>query len=107
MIRKIGNTSVDRDLATVERVLRAYTAAHHNAAVAVRRQNSVSIRVRVVDPDFEGVSRADRDDQIWGILNQLPERVRSQITMLLLLTPDETGKSLANLEFEFPIQSRL
>jgi hypothetical protein len=37
----------------------------------------------------------------------LPEEVVAEITVLLLLTPDEAKKSVGNVDFENPIPSRL
>ena len=84
-----------------------YEGQHPAAQIEAYRQNSVSLRVRVVDPDFAGISRADRHEIIWRFLEELPEEVQSQMSLLILLTPEETGKSLANLEFDHPIPSRL
>jgi hypothetical protein len=41
------------------------------------------------------------------ILAKLPKEVQSEITVLLLLPPEELGKSMMNLEFEHPAYSRL
>src|SRR5579884_1085675 len=98
----------DTAKALIGRLLnRTYGAEHPRALVRVKRQNSVSIRIRIIDPDFEGIDRFERDKVIWPVLRQLPESVFSQITMLLLLTPEESKSSLANFEFEHPLPSRL
>jgi stress-induced morphogen len=102
-----SHEKTDRDVAQVKTVLKKYESQHSAADVAVRRQNSVSIRVRIVDPDFAGVSRTERHEAVWRVLDELPEKIQSQLTMLLLLTPDEKNSSLANLEFEDPIPSKL
>src|SRR5437588_7471031 len=85
----------DPKLEAVRCVLRRYKALHPDANVGARRYNSVSIRVRVIDPCFEGVSRADRDDELWKLLEALPDDTFSDITMLVLLAPSETATSLA------------
>ena len=84
-----------------------YQEQHPGAEIEAYRQNSVSIRVRIVDPDFSGISRADRHEIIWHFLEKLPEDVQSQVSLLLPLTPEETATSLANFEFENPIPSSL
>jgi hypothetical protein len=43
----------------------------------------------------------------WQYLGELPEEVQSDISTVLLLTPDETKKSFANFEFDDPIASKL
>ena len=75
------------------------------------RQNSASIRVRVIDPRFEGMSADRREDQVMEVLDELPEKTRADILMLLILAPSELATlspmALSNLEFEQPLPSRL
>ncbi len=73
----------------------------------MKRQNNVSVRIRIIDPDFQGKDRVDRDTYAWQFLDDLPDETKADITMLLLLTPKEAKTSLANAEFEEPIPSRL
>ena len=84
-----------------------YLANHPEADVDVYRYNSASIRIRIVDPGFADLDLVERDDAIWRILKALPDQVRSEITLLLLLAPGEREKSLMNREFEDPTPSRL
>ncbi|MBI1901836.1 MAG: hypothetical protein HYS13_12090 [Planctomycetia bacterium] len=107
MNRRKQITAPDCDVARVAEALREYQKSHTRAKVDVYRHNSVSIRIRIVDPDFEGLDRVDRDDEVWKILAKLPDEVQSQITFVLALTPKETKKSIANIDFENPIPSRL
>jgi hypothetical protein len=101
------NGQADGEVLQVVKSLERYQRDHPKAQIAVRRQNPVSIRIRIVDPDFEDLDRVDREPPVWSALESLPEDVFSNITMLLLLSPDETEGSLANLEFEDPLPSRL
>jgi hypothetical protein len=76
------------------------------------RFNSVSIRVRVIDPRFTGKSDEERDAMVEPLLKQLPPDTQADIMNLLTLSPDEVGadftrKSLVNLEFEDPSESTL
>lgn len=87
--------------------LRKYEEQHPRADIVVYRQNSVSVRARIVDPDLGGLSKADRHDVVWTYLQDLPEDQQSEISVLLLLTPEEAGLSFANDEFEHPLPSRL
>lgn len=87
--------------------LTAYQADHPAAQIDVYRQNSVSVRVRIVDPDFAELDRSGRHDRIWEYLDRLPEDLLAEISMLLLLTPEELSDSFANVEFEDPLPSRL
>lgn len=98
---------IDEQVQQVLDALAEYMVSHPNADIQAKRQNSVSIRVRIIDSDFEGIDRADREPPVWKILKNLPEEVFSNITMLLLITPKEAEGSLANLEFNDPLPSRL
>src|SRR5204862_1194307 len=53
------------------------------------RYNSASIRVRVVDQRFEGLSRERRDAMVEPHLEQLPERTQADITTLFVFAPSE------------------
>jgi stress-induced morphogen len=95
---------------TIDRIieaLRAYEADHPRAQIDLYRQNSVSVRVRIVDPDFAGRNKVERSKIVWNYLRNLPEDVQADISMLVLLVPDETAMSFANLDFEDPIPSSL
>lgn len=72
------------------------------------RYNSASIRVRVVSSEFAGKDRVERSELVYPILEKnLPEETWQDITMILLLTPDEVDESLTNFEFEKPTPSSL
>ena len=75
------------------------------------RYNSASIRVRVIDPRFEGLSIEKRDALVEPLLEQLPEEIQADIMNLITLSPSEaanpTKLSLVNLEFEDPSPSIL
>jgi hypothetical protein len=43
----------------------------------------------------------------WKYLGQLPEDVQSDISTLLLLAPEETKTSFANIEFDDPVPSEI
>ena len=101
------NREEDRYVKQIRETLAAYKEKHPEASVNAYRQNSASVRVRVIDPDFNGMDRVDRDTLIRTYLVAMPEDVRSEISMLVLVTPKETKTSLANQEFEHPTRSRL
>jgi stress-induced morphogen len=76
------------------------------------RFNSASIRVRIIDDAFEGMSEIEREQMVDPILEQLPDETQADIMLLLTLTKKEAtarfGKhSLVNLEFENPSESAL
>jgi acid stress-induced BolA-like protein IbaG/YrbA len=78
------------------------------------RYNSASIRVRVVDSRFEGLSPEKRDAMVEPHLEKLPERTQADIVNLFTFAPSElqqTPKSfrefLLNTEFDDPSPSIL
>jgi hypothetical protein len=107
MSRVDRSAKPDAEVSQVLDVLSSYEQAHPRAMIEGRRQNPVAIRVRIIDPDFEGIDLVDREDEIWPLLQKLPEEVFANLTMLLLLTPEESTHSFASMEFDDPIPSRL
>jgi len=87
-------------------VLRSYKLQHPDADIKVKRQNNVSLKIRVIDKDFKAKSLIERESAIWTLLETLPEDVQAQITFVLLLAPAEVKKSFANMDFEHPIRSK-
>ncbi len=78
------------------------------------RYNSATIRVRVVDPCFEGLSREQRDAMVEPYLDQLPPETQRDITTLLTFAPSELERTPAtfkaymlNTEFDAPSPSML
>ena len=99
---KSKTPAVDRDVASIRNALNGYAALHPRAKIDVYRYNSCSIRIRVIDPDFKGLDRVERDNRIWVHLDEVEEDARSQVTMIVLLVPGEEKSSLGNLEFSNP-----
>jgi hypothetical protein len=97
----------DPILRQIVKVLGEYEAAHPQAEVEAYRHNAVSVRIRVLNPEFAGRTRAEREEEIWAKLNKLPEETLAEISLLLLLTPEEAQRSFANSEFDDPIPSKL
>ena len=83
----------------------------HFERVDAYRYNSASLRVRIVDPSFEGLSREERDDRVEKFLAELPAEIQADIINLVLLYPGEPEKSfrafLFDQEFEHPTPSML
>jgi hypothetical protein len=97
----------DSSVQQVLDVLARYDDRHPNAKIEAYRQNSASVRLRIIDPEFGLLDRVQREELIWDILAGLPAEVQSQITLLLLLTPKEASFSFASFEFENPLPSIL
>ena len=107
MARIDRSTQPDRQVQQILDILAAYERNHPQALIEGRRHNPVSIRLRIIDPDFQSLDRLEREPDIWQLLRKLPEEVFVNITMLLLLTPEEAEHSLASQEFDHPIPSRV
>ena len=97
----------DETIEKIVEALRIYEGDHPGAQIDLYRQNVVSVRIRIVDPDFRGQGKPQRHQSVWKYLGQLPEEVQSDISTLILLAPDETQTSFANFEFNDPVPSKL
>ena len=78
------------------------------------RYNLASLRVRVIDAKFEGLSDEDRDGLVEPFIHQLPEDTQSDIVSLYTFAPSDLTLSkktlreiLFNDEFENPSPSIL
>jgi hypothetical protein len=103
-------TRTKRPDAVLKRIITAlgeYQKAHPQAEIEVYRQNSVSVRIRVLNSQFRGKSRAQREQELWAVLNNLPEETLAEISLVLLLTSEEMKNSFASAEFDAPIPSKL
>jgi hypothetical protein len=99
---------IDKDVRHVlDAFLNGYGEAHPRAKIEAYRYNPGSIRVRILDPDFAGMSWGERENLLWPIVENLPEEKRMQVSLLLLLTPKERQHSLGSMEFDDPTPSLL
>ena len=78
------------------------------------RYNLASIRLRVIDPRFEGLSTEKRDAMVEPYLEQLPEQTQADIISLFTFAPSELQQTpktfrefLMNTEFDDPSPSIL
>lgn len=78
------------------------------------RYNSASIRVRVIDSRFEGMSREKRDAMVEQYLDTLPPETQRDIVTLFTFAPSELSRTpatfrefLLSTEFEDPSPSML
>ncbi len=79
-----------------------YELFNQGVEIDIYRYNSISIRIRVIDPAFAGMGKVERHERIWEYLEKLPEDVLSDVSMIVSLAPGEEAKSISNLEFENP-----
>lgn len=101
--RGVSDSIVER----IMEALKAYEIDHPQAQIHLYRQNPASVRVRIVDPDFAGLGKPQRNQLVWKYFDALSEDEQSDISMLLLLTEEERKSSFANLEFDDPVPSQL
>ena len=85
--------------------LQSYAAAHPAASVEVYRYSPVSVRARIIDSEFRGKSRSERHKTVWPLLYPLDEDTLGDLTLLLLLAPEER-ESMPSREFDDPIPAR-
>jgi hypothetical protein len=71
------------------------------------RYSPASIRVRIVDERFKEMNRSERWKMVMPLIRTLPEDIRQELTVLLLLSPDELSDSLMNREYEKPSPHQL
>jgi hypothetical protein len=104
---RIARGKTDGVIEEVKKALSSYQDEHPGASIDLYRQNSASVRVRIIDPDLKGMSKKERNDLVWKYLDSLSDDAQGDISMLVLITPPEVEKSMSNLEFEDPVPSGL
>jgi stress-induced morphogen len=92
----------DDTLAAVSAALDEYERAHPGAQADLYRHGRFAVRVRVIDPAFEGLNRVSRQRLVWPYLRRLAADVVNEITVVLLVAPSEASTSYGNAEFEHP-----
>jgi len=78
------------------------------------RYNSASIRVRVIDPSFEGMTCKQRDATVEPFFDQLPSETQQDIVVLFTFGPSELQRMsttfreyLLNTAFDDPSPTTL
>jgi hypothetical protein len=100
--------TVDEGVTAVLAALNEYETQFKGSSAAVFRQNPGAIRLRIIDDRFAGMPRSRRHDEVWEFIRQrIGEDLMGEISSLVLLPTAEIRSSLANLEYEDPVASRL
>src|SRR5438477_6867700 len=100
--------NADAEVQALKDALDAYEAAHPGAEAALYRHNPGSIRLRVIDRRFEGMTKSRRHADVWDFLvARVPEDALADVSLVLTVAPAELKNSFANFEFEDPIASKL
>lgn len=109
MTMQVVRGRTDAVIESIESALNAFQITHPQARIELYRQNSVSVRVRIVEESFRGLSRSQREDTVWEHLNALEREAQNEISMLILVTPDELDDPFAfsSHDFDAPCPSRL
>lgn len=85
-------------------MLSCYTHDHPGALADAYRYNSASVRIKIEDSRFAGLSKGDRHDTVWDdYISHLTSETISDISMLILVTPGE--RHVLDLEFSEPTRS--
>ena len=86
----------------------------HFERVESYRYNSASIRVRVIDSRFEGLSREKRDAMVEEQIDKLPLETQRDIVTLFVFAPSELTQTpktfrefMLNTEFDDPSPTML
>ena len=88
--------------------LQEYESAYPGSEASLYRQNNASVRLRIVDRRFEGMTKSRRHSHVWDFLaDRVSEEALSDISLLLAIAPAELGMSFANFEFEGSSSSQL
>jgi stress-induced morphogen len=96
-----------KETRAIERVIDAEFPDSPKELPRAYRYSPVSIRVRIVDPRFKGKNRSEREKMVLPLIRSLPDETQEDLTILLLLAPDELEDSLMNREYEQPSPSLL
>ncbi len=95
-------TQLDLALDQLASALAGYGRDHPGARAEAYRYSPFSLRVRVINPEFDGVDAFDRHDAVWDHLDALPDDVRQAIHLVVLKTPEEAARSRASWLFDNP-----
>ena len=102
---KVIQGDADAAVEAIRDALDAYETEHSGADASLYRQNSASIRLRVVDRRFEGMTKSRRHADVWDYLAaRVPEDFLADVSLVLAVAPSELKMSFANFEFESVIQ---
>jgi hypothetical protein len=105
MVRE-GKKLQDAGTVAVRDHVRNWIGTHRmkNAKVDVYRLHPYcSIRLRIVDRAFSGKTLEERDALTATLLEGLPDEIDRDISLVLLLAPDELKSDFVNRDFEHPL----
>jgi len=65
MAINIPRGTSDKIIERIVEALRSYEADHPKSQIDLYRQNAVSVRVRIIDPEFAGRNKVERSKMVW------------------------------------------
>ncbi|MBM3238533.1 hypothetical protein FJZ31_19740 [Candidatus Poribacteria bacterium] len=81
---------MDLRIRSIKELLKDKFAGNYpGTIVQVGSGSGDNIHVRIISPHFEAMPRSKHDDEIWGILEELPEEYVLHISLCILLSPSE------------------
>lgn len=101
----IPRGKADSVINEIIQALDEYQAHHPRSQIDVYRYDPVSVRIRVIDPEFKRRSVPERHEAVWKYLRSVSDAAQGDVSTLVLVTPAEKKRSIANLEFEDPVPS--
>lgn len=96
---KIRRGRSDPGIEEIIGALKVFEADHPNARIELYRRDQFSILIRIIDEDFSSQNRAERNHDVWKYFHVLHEEAQSDISSLILLTPEETSTSISSIDF--------
>lgn len=96
---KTIDASVKQVLAVLKK---GYGKKHPKAQIEAYRYNPAAIRVRIIDPDLARLELFDRHEHVLQLLEELPDEIFTDLSMLSLITPRERKLSFESMEFDDP-----
>ncbi len=81
-------------------LVEAYSTDHPKARIDYYLLNRRGIRLRIIDPFFEGLGIFERHDHVWKYIARLPQDFIDKLDMVVPIAPGERKFSGYNLEYE-------
>ena len=99
---QLASTNADPVLDAIAHAIKPYLEQHPTARFDQYRLSGLTVRLRIIDQDFQGMELGDRHDLIDRYLDVLDDECADQLSFLALVAPDEITTSHINQEFEKP-----
>lgn len=107
MTTKLYRGREDDQLNQVRDALQSYQDSRRNAEIPFYEQNPHSIRICIIDASFRTRPVQDREEEIWWELSDVDDATYGNVTLLVMLGPEEAKDSLLYLGFMHPLPPQL